>query len=124
MVGRLLSFSRAQPVAASPPRSPRAASSPPSSALITSSTCWATAFPLCLEQRIAYYVAIPLAAMVLLGLWVGSSRKVMTFALLAIARRWPGTQASAPITPASNGSGGPPRRLLRRDARFLHGRQH
>jgi disulfide bond formation protein DsbB len=41
--------------------------------------------PLCLEQRIAYYVAIPLAAMVLLGLSVGSSRKVITLALLAIA---------------------------------------
>jgi disulfide bond formation protein DsbB len=41
--------------------------------------------PLCLEQRVAYYVAIPLAAMVLLGLSVGSSRKVITLALLAIA---------------------------------------
>ena len=39
--------------------------------------------PLCLEQRYAYYVAIPLAAMVLLGVSVGSSRKVM---LLAFAR--------------------------------------
>ena len=41
--------------------------------------------PLCLEQRIAYYVAIPLAAMVLLGASVGSSRKVMTLAFAAIA---------------------------------------
>ena len=41
--------------------------------------------PLCLEQRYAYYVAIPLAAMVLLGLSVGSSRKVLMLALLAIA---------------------------------------
>ncbi len=41
--------------------------------------------PLCLEQRYAYYVAIPLAAMVLLGLSVGSSRKVMMLAFLAIA---------------------------------------
>ena len=41
--------------------------------------------PLCLEQRIAYYVSIPLAAMVLLGVSVGSSRKVMTLAFLAIA---------------------------------------
>ena len=40
---------------------------------------------LCLEQRIAYYVAIPLAAMVLLGLSVGSSRKVLMLALFAIA---------------------------------------
>jgi disulfide bond formation protein DsbB len=41
--------------------------------------------PLCLEQRFAYYVAIPLAALVLLGLSVGASRKVMTLALAAIA---------------------------------------
>jgi disulfide bond formation protein DsbB len=41
--------------------------------------------PLCLEQRIAYYVAIPLAAMIMLGLTVGASRKVMLLALLAIA---------------------------------------
>src|SRR5687767_7168041 len=41
--------------------------------------------PLCLEQRIAYYVSIPLAAMVMLGVSVGSSRKVMTLAFLAIA---------------------------------------
>jgi disulfide bond formation protein DsbB len=41
--------------------------------------------PLCLEQRIAYYVAIPLAAMVLLGVSVNSSRKVMTLAFVAIA---------------------------------------
>ena len=41
--------------------------------------------PLCLEQRYAYYFAIPLAAMILLGLSVGSSRKVLLLALLAIA---------------------------------------
>jgi disulfide bond formation protein DsbB len=41
--------------------------------------------PLCLEQRIAYYVAIPLAAMVMLGVSVGASRKVLILALLAIA---------------------------------------
>ena len=41
--------------------------------------------PLCLEQRFAYYVSIPLAAMALLGLSVGSSRKVLTLALAAIA---------------------------------------
>ncbi len=40
--------------------------------------------PLCLEQRYAYYFAIPLAAMVLLGISVGSSRKVMLLAFLAI----------------------------------------
>lgn len=41
--------------------------------------------PLCLEQRYAYYASIPLAAMVLLGLSVGSSPKVMTLAFAAIA---------------------------------------
>ena len=41
--------------------------------------------PLCLEQRYAYYVAIPLAALVLLGVSVGSSCKVMLLAFLAIA---------------------------------------
>jgi disulfide bond formation protein DsbB len=41
--------------------------------------------PLCLEQRYAYYVSIPLAAMILLGVSVGSSRKVLMLAMLAIA---------------------------------------
>ena len=41
--------------------------------------------PLCLEQRIAFYVSVPLAAMVLLGLSVGASRKVLMLALLVIA---------------------------------------
>src|SRR5262249_50782551 len=41
--------------------------------------------PLCLDQRVAYYVSVPLAVMILLGLSVGASRKVLLFALLAIA---------------------------------------
>ncbi len=41
--------------------------------------------PLCLEQRYAYYVSIPLAAMVMLGVTVGSSHKVMLLAFGAIA---------------------------------------
>jgi len=41
--------------------------------------------PLCLEQRYAYYFAILLAVMVLLGDEVGASRKVLLAALLAIA---------------------------------------
>jgi disulfide bond formation protein DsbB len=41
--------------------------------------------PLCLEQRYAFYVSVPLAAMILLRLSVGHSRKVITLALLAIA---------------------------------------
>src|SRR3977135_2089063 len=41
--------------------------------------------PLCLEQRYAYYFAIPLAVMVLLGTPVGAKRKVLLAALFAIA---------------------------------------
>jgi disulfide bond formation protein DsbB len=41
--------------------------------------------PLCLEQRYAYYFAVPLAAMVALGEHAGASRKVLTGALIAIA---------------------------------------
>jgi len=41
--------------------------------------------PLCLEQRNAYYFAVPLAVMVLLGDHVGASRKVLFAALVAIA---------------------------------------
>jgi disulfide bond formation protein DsbB len=46
--------------------------------------------PLCLEQRYAYYASIPLAALVLLGASVGSSRKVMllAFAAIAVAMLW------------------------------------
>jgi disulfide bond formation protein DsbB len=46
--------------------------------------------PLCLEQRYAYYFAIPLAAMVMLGMSVGSSPKVMllAFAAIAVAMLW------------------------------------
>ena len=80
--------------------------------------------PLCLEQRIAYYICVPLAAMVLLGLSVGSSRKVLMLALLAIAaamlwnaglgvyhsgvewRWWPGPQdCSGPLTDLGSGGG-------------------
>jgi len=41
--------------------------------------------PLCLEQRYAYYFAVPLAVMVLLGDSYGASRKVLMAALVAIA---------------------------------------
>ncbi len=41
--------------------------------------------PLCLEQRYAYYFAIPLALLVLLGLNFGASRKVLVAALAMIA---------------------------------------
>jgi disulfide bond formation protein DsbB len=41
--------------------------------------------PLCLEQRIAYYVSIPLAMMLALGAGHGASRKVLTLGFGAIA---------------------------------------
>jgi disulfide bond formation protein DsbB len=41
--------------------------------------------PLCLEQRYAYYFAIPLAVMVALGDQVGASRKVLLAAMVVIA---------------------------------------
>ena len=41
--------------------------------------------PLCLEQRYPYYFAIPLAALVLLGVSAGASRKVLLAALFVIA---------------------------------------
>ncbi len=40
--------------------------------------------PLCLDQRIAYYVSIPLALMIALGAGHGASRKVLTLAFGAI----------------------------------------
>jgi disulfide bond formation protein DsbB len=46
--------------------------------------------PLCLEQRYAYYFAIPLAALVALGASVGASRKVVVaaFAVIALGMLW------------------------------------
>ncbi|MGE0565499.1 MAG: disulfide bond formation protein B [Pseudolabrys sp.] len=46
--------------------------------------------PLCLEQRVAYYVAIPLAVLLWLGAGYGASRKVLAagFAVIAIAMIW------------------------------------
>lgn len=41
--------------------------------------------PLCLEQRVAYYVGVPLAVLVWLGVSYGSSRKVLIAAMLVIA---------------------------------------
>jgi len=40
--------------------------------------------PLCLEQRIAYYFAIPLAAMIILGVSYGAKPRILMLALLAI----------------------------------------
>jgi disulfide bond formation protein DsbB len=79
--------------------------------------------PLCLEQRIAYYVAVPLAALILLGLSVGSSRKVLILAMAAIAvamlynaglgvyhsgvewHWWPGPQDCSGATPNFSAGG-------------------
>jgi disulfide bond formation protein DsbB len=79
--------------------------------------------PLCLEQRVAYYVSVPLAAMILLGLSVNSSRKVLVLALLAIAAAmlwnaglgayhsgiewqwWPGPQDCSGTVPNLTGGG-------------------
>src|SRR5690606_354239 len=46
--------------------------------------------PLCLEQRYAYYFAIPLAILVMLGASVGASRKVLiaAFAVIALGMLW------------------------------------
>lgn len=41
--------------------------------------------PLCLEQRYAYYFAIPLAVLAFLGVSVGASRKALIAAFVAIA---------------------------------------
>jgi disulfide bond formation protein DsbB len=46
--------------------------------------------PLCLEQRNAYYVCIPLAALLWVGAGHGASNKVMAlgFAVIAVAMLW------------------------------------
>jgi disulfide bond formation protein DsbB len=41
--------------------------------------------PLCLEQRLAFYVAVPLAALLWLGAGHGAARKVLVLGFLAIA---------------------------------------
>ncbi len=79
--------------------------------------------PLCLEQRYAFYISVPLAAMILLGQSVGSSQKVLMLALLAIAaamlwnaglgayhsgvewRWWPGPQDCSGATPNFSAGG-------------------
>jgi disulfide bond formation protein DsbB len=80
--------------------------------------------PLCLEQRYAYYFAVPLAVMVALGDQAGASRKVLIGACVAIAagmlwnaglgvyhsgiewRWWPGPQecSGAPVDLGSPGA--------------------
>jgi disulfide bond formation protein DsbB len=85
MTDHALTFVRTHPVAA-------AAAVVAGVGLVTIAGAWVFQYglglppcPLCLEQRIAYYVTIPLAAMVMLGVSVGASRKVLLLAMLAIA---------------------------------------
>lgn len=40
--------------------------------------------PLCLEQRIAYYIAVPLAALVALGAWQGAPRAIVLLGLFGL----------------------------------------
>lgn len=79
--------------------------------------------PLCLEQRMAYYVSVPLAALLVLGSGHGASRKVLLLGFAAIAlamlwntglsayhagvewKFWPGPiDCSGPIKPLGEGS--------------------
>lgn len=79
--------------------------------------------PLCLEQRSAFYVTVPLAALLLLGTGYGASRKVLLlgFAVIVLAmlwntglsayhagvewKFWPGpVDCSGPIRPLGEGS--------------------
>ena len=46
--------------------------------------------PLCYEQRNAYYVGIPLAALLWLGVNYGASRKVLMLGFAVIALAWAG----------------------------------
>ena len=85
MVARYLSFARTEPIV----------SAAAAIALIGIATLLGAWFfqyvlglppcPLCLEQRYAYYIAIPLAAMMLLRLSIGASYKIMLLAFAAIS---------------------------------------
>jgi disulfide bond formation protein DsbB len=80
--------------------------------------------PLCLEQRWAYYVGIPLALVVALAAWRGAPRGLVLAGLLGLAavflfgaglaayhagiewKWWPGPQeCSGPMPPPSSGGG-------------------
>ena len=59
--------------------------------------------PLCLEQRYAYYLAIPLGALVALAAARDAPRAVLLAGLALLALPHSAMPGSAPITPASNG---------------------
>ena len=85
MLAQISSFARTQPVAAAAVAISAVGVATVAGFLFFQYVLGYPPCPLCLEQRIAYYVAIPLAVMILLGLTVGASRKVLLLALLAIA---------------------------------------
>ena len=122
MVARTLSYARSEPPAASAMAIAVIAVATILGAYYFQYVLGYPPCPLCLEQRVAYYVAIPLSAMILLGLSVNSSRKVIALALFAIAcamiwnaglgvyhsgvewKWWPGPQdCSGPIPNFSTG---------------------
>src|SRR3954463_10064856 len=41
--------------------------------------------PLCLEQRVPYYIGIPLALLIALGAWRGAPRAIVIAGLIALA---------------------------------------
>jgi disulfide bond formation protein DsbB len=124
MVARTLSFARAQPSAAAAIAIAVIAIATILGAYYFQYVLGYPPCPLCLEQRVAYYVAIPLSAMILLGLSVNSSRKVIALALFAIAcamlwnaglaayhsgvewHWWPGPQDCSGQIPSFGGPGG------------------
>ncbi len=85
MLAQLQSFARTQPVAAAAIAVASIGVATVAGFLFFQFVLGYPPCPLCLEQRIAFYVAIPLAVMILLGVSVGASRKVLLLALLAIA---------------------------------------
>lgn len=85
MLTQVASYTRAQPVAAAAIVIAAAGVATVAGFLFFQYVLLYPPCPLCLEQRIAFYVSIPLAVMVMLGVSVGASRKVLLLALLAIA---------------------------------------
>ena len=66
--------------------------------------------PLCLEERIPYHVVIPLALLVAIAALSARAAKTRSWSALSrSSSRCCAMSRSAPITPASNGIGGPAR---------------
>ena len=62
--------------------------------------------PLCLEQRYAYYLAIPLGALLAFAAARDTPRSVLLAGLAILALPRSAMPGSGPIIPASNGSSG------------------